>query len=156
MQSDRNEQREAGEPCGDQEEMLLALKGTAFPKPPPRPRVGSSLRSSFLSPEPSSQCLRLSQPIQHSQKSSPKTTRQTLLRETLFPPIYLPVVWGGLLYAFFSGFFFPSPKSGWSFTPPDSISRLSHPLPSGRLPDGAPLGHICSLFGKQGLIQVLS
>ncbi|RLV98120.1 hypothetical protein DV515_00011119 [Chloebia gouldiae] len=69
--------------------MLLALKGTAFPKPPHRPRVRSSLSSSFLSPGPSSQCLHPSQLIQHNQKGSPKTTRQRLLRETLFPPIYL-------------------------------------------------------------------
>lgn len=156
-QSDRNKQRGAGSRWEHQEQMLLALKGTAFPKPPHPPRVGSSLQGSFLSPEPSSQCLHLSQPIQHKHKGSPKTRRQRLLRETLLPPIYLSVVWGGLLYGFSQAFFFfPSPKSGWSFTLPDSISRLSHPFPSGRLPDGAPLGHICSLFGKQGLIQVLS
>lgn len=43
------------------------------------------------------------------------------------------------------------PTSGWSLVLPDSISCLPHPRLSGRLPDGAPLGHICSLFGKQQL-----
>lgn len=43
---------------------------------------------------------------------------------------------------------FPFPKERLKF---HSISCLSHPPRSGRLPDGAPLGHIRSLFGKQRL-----
>lgn len=57
----------------------------------------------------------------------------------------------GEIYYIFLRSLFLSPRSGWSFTLHDSISSSLHPLRSGRLPDGAPLGHICSLFGKQRL-----
>lgn len=107
------------------------------------------------------QCLHLSptqtsQPIQRNQRRAAlRQHRQRFLREILFPLIYLSVVLGGLLYFFsqaaaYDFFPFPQRAAGVSHQP-DSISCLSHPLQSGRLPDGAPLGHICSLFGKQRL-----
>lgn len=150
--------------------MLRALKGTAFPKPRHRPRVGSSLCSSaalpaapslsfslcssFLSPEPAPSACILPNPSSTTRRAAPKQGRDSSGKPSSLQ--FTCQLFGEDYYMFFPRLFFPSPKSGWSFRLPDSISRLSHPLPSGRLPDGAPLGHICSLFGKQGLIQVLS
>lgn len=57
---------------------------------------------------------------------------------------------GEIYYVFLHSLSLP-PRSGWGFALCDSISRSLHPCWSGRLPDGAPLGHICSLFGKQRL-----
>lgn len=69
------------------------------------------------------------------------------------PPIYLSVLGGGSLCLpqAASLLAFPSSHDGWSLALPDSISCPPHPRRSGRLPGGAPFGHICSWFGKQQL-----
>lgn len=148
----RGKQESPGGPGGD----AACLEGDGFPKTTPPTPCGKQppqllplSRAQF--PVPASFPAHPAQPEKQPQSNKADTPQGNPLPSNL-PASCL----GRIIICFFPGFFFSSPKSGWSFTPPDSISRLSHPLPSGRLPDGAPLGHICSLFGKQGLIQVLS